>query len=82
MPKRFMFSSATGDDLRALRERIGWTQEEFAALLFVTRSAMCRYETGKAPIPSTTWELANYKTAHLLRRQPRALGFRPYVPLA
>ena len=42
-----------GENIRENRERIGYRQRELAALLNVSDTAVCKWETGKA-IPTTT----------------------------
>lgn len=51
-------AGVTGSELRAGRERAGWTQAEFAKRLDVTRSRLRRWELGRSPIPSRFWEPA------------------------
>jgi transcriptional regulator with XRE-family HTH domain len=41
-----------GNDLRALRERMGMTQERFAQELFVTRNTIARWERDEIGMPS------------------------------
>ncbi|HJU20759.1 MAG TPA: helix-turn-helix transcriptional regulator [Stellaceae bacterium] len=40
-------------DFRAWRERMGWTQEQAAAALDLSRRSIIGYEQGSQPIPRT-----------------------------
>ncbi len=45
-----MSSTMYGDGFRAARERLGLSQKRLAALLGLTNTTICRYETGSRPI--------------------------------
>ncbi len=48
----------TGDDIRALREDLGWTQEQMAQRLGVSFTTVNRWERGQfAPSPLAEREL-------------------------
>ena len=41
----------TGENLRALREKLGLSQTEFWGRIFVKKSAGAYYENGRSPMP-------------------------------
>lgn len=41
--------SISASAIRTIRERLGMTQEEFAARIHVTRAAVAQWETGRCP---------------------------------
>jgi transcriptional regulator with XRE-family HTH domain len=66
----------TGADLRASRERAGWTQAELAVRLGVTQAYVSLLESGGRPVPP---RLAR-RLATLLALPPEALPFAPSTP--
>jgi len=59
---------ATPDEVRALREQMGMTQEELAREMGVTEFTVWRWENGKRPITET-------KTALLRRIAKERVGY-------
>ncbi|HJU17947.1 MAG TPA: helix-turn-helix transcriptional regulator [Stellaceae bacterium] len=57
-------------DFRAWRERMGWTQEQAAAALDLSRRSIIGYEQGTQPIPRTV-ALACWALTVAHRRLPR-----------
>ena len=55
-----------GETLRTLRERYGYTQEQFGTALGISRSYICLIESGTKPLPD-----------RLLARAADLLGIKP-----
>lgn len=51
MAERSKHTKGPADELRKLREDCEWSQEELAAILGVTRSAVFHWERRTAPVP-------------------------------
>ena len=45
------------DDVRRMRERLGWTQEDLARELGVHRVTVARWETGEHSVPAPVAKL-------------------------
>ena len=56
-----MSSSPTPSQLRKIRVEHGFTQEQLARLLYVTRATVNNWETGRARMSPGHWELLHYK---------------------
>jgi len=50
----------TGEELKALREKLGFTQTEFGQRVGVARNTVTRWETGLRRIPEPVVRLASY----------------------
>jgi DNA-binding transcriptional regulator YiaG len=52
--------SRGGEEMRALRRRLGWTQDKFAGILGTHRDTLSAWERGKCEPPVMAVRLARY----------------------
>ena len=62
----------TGQELRAIRRELGWTQAQMAASLELSTNYLARLERGGYPISERT--ARDVEVLHLVYRLARALG--------
>jgi len=64
----------TGDDLKTLRTRLGFTQEDLAERLGVRTNTVWRWENGQRHIPEMVVRLVQYvaKEVHAEKKKKKA----------
>lgn len=60
----------TGEELRATRLRMGWTPEELAAVLRVSKAGVYSWETGRRAVPGPVAVLLDVLETGRIPRPP------------